>query len=265
MKKKFYKKKRIFFLIPLIISFFLSLIYYDNKTIVFEDFNIINNKNIKLKIMHLSDLHFPKVNINLNKLYNQIIFIQPDFIAITGDLIDRGAKVEKSGVYEFIDNIYNLAPIYFIDGNHEYRNKEYSLLLNKLNEKEIKILNNDSYKFTNDITILGLSEGSEYNDKYYNNDTSYKILLTHRPEHFNSYISNSIVPDLILTGHAHGGQIRVFNQGIFAPGQGLFPNYDKGLYEKNQSKMIVSRGIGNSVFPFRINNKPHIPVVAINY
>ena len=68
----------------------------------------------------------------------------------------------------------------------------------------------------------------------------------------------------MLTGHAHGGQFRVPGLGgLWAPGQGLFPPYDAGLYERDGTAMVVSRGVGNSLFPFRVNNRPEIVVVTL--
>ena len=90
----------------------------------------------------------------------------------------------------------------------------------------------------------------------------YCILLSHRPELFEEYVSEEV--DLVLSGHAHGGQFRVpFIGGIIAPNQGLFPKYDAGKYSKNHTTMIVSRGIGNSIIPVRINNRPEIVIVEL--
>ena len=92
--------------------------------------------------------------------------------------------------------------------------------------------------------------------------SSYTIVLSHRPEAFNEYINNSI--DLAFTGHAHGGQIRLpFIGGIVAPNQGFFPKYTSGLYYEKETYMVVSRGLGNSIFPFRINNNPEIIMVTL--
>jgi predicted MPP superfamily phosphohydrolase len=94
------------------------------------------------------------------------------------------------------------------------------------------------------------------------NQTGFTLLLSHRPDFFAEYANNNI--DLTLTGHAHGGQFRIpFIGGLYAPGQGLFPTYDSGLYKKDSSQMIVSRGIGNSSFPFRFNNRPEIILVKL--
>ena len=90
----------------------------------------------------------------------------------------------------------------------------------------------------------------------------YCILLSHRPELFAEYVSEEA--DLVLSGHAHGGQFRLpFIGGVIAPDQGLFPKYDAGKYSKNHTTMIVSRGIGNSIIPVRINNRPEIVIVEL--
>lgn len=89
-----------------------------------------------------------------------------------------------------------------------------------------------------------------------------KDIISHRPEEFNTYVSENI--DLVFTGHAHGGQIRIpFVGGVVAPNQGFFPKYTSGKYVKKNTTMIVSRGIGNSIIPFRINNRPELIVVEL--
>ena len=91
----------------------------------------------------------------------------------------------------------------------------------------------------------------------------FTILLSHRPEYFNVYQNKNI--DLVLSGHAHGGQFRLpLGGGVIAPGQGLFPKYDAGAYTENGTTMIVSRGIGNSIIPVRINNPPEIVIIELN-
>ena len=93
-------------------------------------------------------------------------------------------------------------------------------------------------------------------------ESSYTILLSHRPELFESYASSGI--DLVLSGHAHGGQFRLpFIGGLVAPNQGLFPKDDAGLYTESSTQMVVSRGIGNSIIPVRFNNRPEIVVVEL--
>ena len=90
----------------------------------------------------------------------------------------------------------------------------------------------------------------------------YSILLSHRPEAFEDYVSSGF--DLVFTGHAHGGQFRFPGiGGIFAPGQGLLPEYDAGEFRSGRTTMIVSRGVGNSIMPLRIGNPPEVVVLDI--
>ena len=91
----------------------------------------------------------------------------------------------------------------------------------------------------------------------------FTVLLSHRPELFDVYVSGNVA--LVLSGHAHGGQFRLpYLGGLVAPNQGLFPEYDAGMYVRGNTTMIVSRGIGNSLFPFRINNRPEVLIIQLD-
>ncbi len=93
-------------------------------------------------------------------------------------------------------------------------------------------------------------------------DDKFNLLLSHRPELAENYERAGV--SLALTGHAHGGQVRLpFVGGLVAPNQGFFPKYDAGLYRLGETKMIVSRGLGNSIIPVRVNNRPEIVVVEL--
>ncbi|MBQ2921632.1 MAG: metallophosphoesterase, partial [Tyzzerella sp.] len=97
-----------------------------------------------------------------------------------------------------------------------------------------------------------------------NEEDTYTILLSHRPELFEVYTESKV--DLVLSGHAHGGQFRLpFVGGLVAPNQGLFPKYDAGLYTEENTNMIVSKGIGNSILPFRFNNRPEVILIELKY
>ena len=129
------------------------------------------------------------------------------------------------------------------------------------------------------ITLIGLSDpdftikGDMFNEvpamvntklnSLIDDENSYTILLSHRPELFETYVCCGV--DLVLCGHAHGGQFRLpFRGGLVAPHQGLFPKYDSGLYADGKTNMVVSRGLGNSIIPFRFNNRPDVVLVELN-
>ncbi|MBQ6936698.1 MAG: metallophosphoesterase, partial [Clostridia bacterium] len=113
---------------------------------------------------------------------------------------------------------------------------------------------------------------ANYNDNYkeeiveainnLDDENCFSILLSHHPELFPEYSSTNV--DLVFSGHAHGGQFRLpFIGGIIAPEQGLFPEFDAGVFNENNTTMVVSRGLGNSIIPVRINNSPEVVVVTI--
>ena len=99
-------------------------------------------------------------------------------------------------------------------------------------------------------------------ERQQNESDGYTILLSHRPELFDLYVDTGM--DLVFSGHAHGGQFRLpFLGGLVAPNQGFFPRYDAGRFTNENTTMIVSRGVGNSIFPIRFNNRPEIVLVTL--
>lgn len=231
------------------------------------------------KIVQISDLHNAEIGDDNDKLIATIKQANPDIIVITGDMIDsRRTDVEVA--LDFAEEAVKIAPCYYVNGNHELRVSEYEELKEGLNKLGVKVLENDKIELnreTSKISLLGISDPSfeatylmtdedkvaeVYLDKLAATDNNFKILLSHRPELFEEYFKAGI--DLALSGHAHGGQIRLpLVGGIIAPHQGLFPEYDGGLYIKEDTHMVVSRGIGNSLFPLRFNNRPEVVLIEL--
>ena len=233
----------------------------------------------EFRIAQISDLHNAEMGDANEKLLTIIKEADPDIIAITGDMIDS-RRMDVQIALDFAKEAVKIAPCYYVNGNHELRVLEYEELKEGLREQGVIILENNKATITKDgesLTIIGLSDPSLESGYIYTEegeildlhltklskeDNNYKILLSHRPEYFELYFEAGM--DLVLSGHAHGGQIRLpFVGGIIAPHQGFFPEYDGGLYIKEETNMIVSRGIGNSLFPLRFNNRPEVVLIEL--
>ena len=233
------------------------------------------------KIVHLSDLHSKKFGNDQQSLVSKIKKAKPNLILFTGDLVDSKYYVEENSLM-LIKEIVKIAPVYFVTGNHEKWSGNFHDLEQKLIVQGVKILRNDSVKIKrseDEIQLIGIDDPSFNDDMPYaydsniatrelekvlakGNQSTFNILLSHRPELFSTYANSDI--DLTFSGHAHGGQIRLpFIGGLIAPNQGFFPKYANGKYTQKNSVMIVSRGLGNSIIPQRIFNRPQIIVATL--
>ncbi len=233
-------------------------------------------------MIQLSDLHGKEFGKEQNKLVRKIKNEKPDMIVFTGDLIDSNHYVEKYSL-KLMGEIVKIAPVYFVTGNHEYWSGKYEGLESKLEMLGVKVLKNEGVvleRTGGKIQLLGMDDpanvtGNEYLSEQQRavvnikksltsikNDIAFKVLLSHRPELFSLYSNYDF--DVVLTGHAHGGQLRIpFVGGVVAPNQGVLPKYTSGQYKKKNTTMIVNRGLGNSIIPQRIFNRPEIVVLTL--
>ena len=229
-----------------------------------------------LRIVQVSDFHNSTFGQDQSRLLDKLKEAKPDLILITGDLIDkRNTKIEIA--VDFVREARHIAPIYFVSGNHESWLPDYELLKSRLKEAGVIVLDNESVILKSGQSTLklagiidpGFSEGSDKEKivreslaSIKGESADFSILLAHRPDLFEVY--ERFDYDLIFSGHAHGGQFRFpFIGGLLAPDQGLIPKYDSGLYRLGKTIMIVSRGLGNSLFPFRLFNGPELIVVEL--
>ena len=230
------------------------------------------------RIVQVSDLHNKDFK---GRLIRKISLLNPDIIVITGDIIDS-RHTDTDIALKFAENAVNIAPVYYVTGNHESRLKDiYPEFRESLENLGVTVLDCRSVtleKNGDEIVLAGMNDLTFYGSSTLNENTIvFKemlnnlgrekgdrtgILLSHRPEIFDTYVESGF--EVVLTGHAHGGQIRLpFVGGILTPNQGFFPEYDAGLYQKENTSMIISRGLGNSLFPFRIGNRPEIIVCEL--
>lgn len=271
---EFRSKKLIIAVITVILI--STWLHSQNNWIQVESFNFeITNIPKELdgfRIAHLSDLHLPKNAYSINGIISLIKNQNPDIIVLTGDIIDASADIINCGLDQLAHGLAEISPTYAVTGNHEYWNGNIALWRKTLEENNVVVLENKSVekKFKGQSFLLVGVEDEQPLSTISTNTykVSFKpiILLAHRPELWQSYIADkNLKPDLIFSGHAHGGQFRIpFWRGLISPNQGILPKTTSGLYNlDNSTKMIVSRGLGNSIIPIRINNRPHIPIVTL--
>ena len=253
-----------YFLIFILIAIFL---YLENNTLTITKLKLTSEKiKEKINIVHISDLHGKSFGKNNEKLIEKINNENPNFIIYTGDLTNGRAKGKTDHVgINFLSSLNKIAPVFYINGNHEFDGGErVENLLTELSKNGVNVLQNRITQIAvnnSKVFILGIEEGLKQNTlnilKNFEKEDDLKILLCHYPEFFEYYCKFDI--DLMFSGHAHGGQfIFPFIGGLYAPGQGIFPKYYKGIHEKNNSTLIVSRGLGPSRFPPRLFNRPEI-------
>lgn len=271
-------------LLVIVLVLIAVFLYFQNNTIDITRYRL-QSKEIKekMKIVQLSDLHSKPFRKALNKTREQ----HPDIIVITGDYInDHGKNYEK--MLAFGKELLTIAPVYYITGNHERRLPYFADLMEDLENIGFCVLLDEIKSVAingTTINLLGLDENQASFEDYrarrkgtfaYKDMSSlfgkfsalsgYKIVLSHFPENFEMIKEmgyNQYDFDLQLSGHAHGGQfILPFIGPVYSPGQGLFPKYARGSHGE-RPMLIVSRGLGNAEFPFRLFNHPEINVITV--
>jgi hypothetical protein len=282
--KKTKKRTIILLLLAILITVFGIYIAWENTLLELSKYTISSKRLphsfLGFKIAHVSDLHnteFGKDNVKLIQMLEEA---EPDIIVITGDLIDsRHTDLDVS--LNFAEKAGEIAPVYYVTGNHESRLDEYEKYEVLFKEAGVTVLRDETHRIEKngeEILLIGLDDPqftplseragktpSIINTKLNNlksDSNAFTVLLSHRPELFETYAGNDM--DLVLSGHTHGGQFRMPFIGAFlVPDQGLLPKYDAGLFMAGNTNMIVSRGLGNSIIPFRINCRPEIILVTL--
>lgn len=267
-------KIRIAFLIIALLC--IAELVYSNTHIDIENF-IFKSNDVPAgfdgaKIVHISDYHNHGGSYD-ERLLKNISVQNPDYIFLTGDIADSiCTDIDKANT--FLENVSEIATCYLVWGNHDYSidDKSFEKMKNCAEKNNITVLENEFIYIerNGDKMMLTGTVNTSYEDMLedYPDDETFSVWLHHYPEDFKeisdlSEKSGSEV-DLLFTGHAHGGLIRMpFIKGIYAPGQGFIPEYTSGMYEYNGSDMIVSRGVGNSGYTRRFFNSFHLVVCTL--
>ncbi len=261
---------------------FSAYCIYQNNALTLSEYEYTNKKLPAefdgFRIVQISDFHNTRSSVLRDSIIKELAALSPDIIVITGDFIDcRKTNTEIS--LDFAEELLKTAPVYYSTGNHEARLPDiYESFERELKNLGVAVLRNSCAAITENnsiINLIGIDDATFYgseneksvstaaalNEVVYDKNL-FTITLSHRPEVFSVYVENNL--DLVFSGHAHGGQFIIpFIGGLFSPTEGLFPEYSQGSHNKNDTTMIISRGIGNSVFPIRINNRPEIISVTL--
>lgn len=259
----------IYFAVPLILIVLFFVLGIDNNLAVTE-YNMKSSKIEKaIKIAVISDLHSCDYGVRQENLINAIISKSPDIVVMPGDIIDNIRPTDKT--MEFFEEITKLYPCYFVSGNHEIRIGDLPYVKNVIRNKGIEVLDGNCTHYES-LSICGIDDYELGKEVWYKQlqacsstleTKNFNILLSHRPEKFTDYMKY----DLVIAGHAHGGQWRIphiFN-GIYSPGQGFFPEYAGGIYELNNTTLVVSRGLAKESTKIpRVFNPPEIVIININ-
>lgn len=225
-----------------------------------------------IRIVLLTDLHNYAHGGDQQPLIRRVKRMEPDLIVLGGDILDDVLPSRGTGL--LLEGIVGLAPCLYVTGNHEYWG-DYETMFALLNLYGVPILRNETVQMTikgQALTIFGLndpqySRASEYGRFLEGwvppEDGSYTILLSHRPDPIETFARYGF--DLVLSGHAHGGQVRIplFVNGLYAPDQGWFPQYAGGRYVVDDTTLIISRGL--SYYPKlpRVFNPPEVVEVIL--
>lgn len=281
---------------------YLLLSAIEQKFLVTTKYNITSSKLGKefdgLKLVVLSDLHNHSFGRQNDRLVKRIGELSPDIIIISGDMITKHKPCIPGNAYNLLENLVKKYPVYYAYGNHEQRFQGlkaenpldeadqmlYSTwieYLDRLKNFGVNFLDNNAITLirgNSKIRISGISIEMEYfkhfsippmEKEYLNSllrkkeEDAFQILIAHNPVYFHNYIDWGA--DLILSGHLHGGIVRLpFIGGLASPQVNFFPNYDSGSFHENNQVMIVSRGLGSHSFMPRLFNPPEIVYVQIN-
>jgi len=222
-------------------------------------------------IVHISDLHNKLFGSGQKRLIAKIEDCQPDMIVVTGDIVD---SADSENAITFIEKAVKLAPVYYVTGNHEERldGENFKELTEKIESAGAIWLSNETAAITTlsgntELTCIGLDNRSLTDNIFSeimksvdrNNVT---VLMAHQPQFIEFYAQQG--PDIVFSGHAHGGQWRLpFIGGLIAPGQGFFPEYTEGSHVSGSTTLYISRGLGNSIFPLRLFNCPEVVCVKL--
>ena len=260
-----------------------AFLYWQNSSLTVSQYDIplsgLPKEFDGCRIVHLSDLHNKRFGKRQKRLLTCVLARKPDYIVLTGDLADKRRTRDERffPARELCEGLVQIAPVFAAMGNHETEKNRVEKMTAVLEACGVTVLADKTallHKNGASLPVIGLADIAVSAERFGNRQGSFAhctvlkelyhgagegcaILLSHRPHLVPIYRAAGV--PLVLSGHAHGGQIRLpFIGGLLAPEQGLFPKYTSGVHKLGAVTMVISRGLGNSLFPFRIFNRPEV-------
>lgn len=268
------------------LSIILIISYFENRKLTITKYHITDKRVPEafngFHIVHLTDLHNAEFGAHNKQLIHVINELNPDIIIITGDMIIGKPGQDVTEAVKVINRLCDIAPVYFSMGNHELRVSLYEDVYGDMwNQFMERISSKVHLLFDEKIALVKAGctmwlYGLSLTPKLYKriiktpmpegyleslfgecNPQEYHIFMAHNPDYFSDYARWGA--NLTFAGHVHGGMIRIpWLGGALSPMIHFFPKYDKGLFEENGQYMVLSGGLGNHTFKFRVNNLPEV-------
>ena len=271
--------KRIRRLLTLLALFALAagFVYWQNFTLQVETvelfFESLPPQFDGLRVAELSDLHGRSFGKNNVRLLRALQKARPDMICICGDLFDE--KTDLTMLEPLLTGLTDIAPVYYVTGNHEWQVKNLREILQKMRAWGVTVLENEErvlFRGGAEMVVAGVHDPcGPYDMKTpaalvrelrsaQGND--FILMLSHRNDELAMWSQLGV--QLVLSGHCHGGVVRLpFVGGVFGTRRELFPEYDAGVYRQDGTTLFVSRGLGYTNVHFRLFNRPHVPIMIL--
>ena len=228
------------------------------------------------RLVVLSDLHGGEFGRGNGDLFAAVAAAAPDYILYLGDLEDLYRGPSPGYPEKVAEGLAAIAPLYYVTGNHEWAVGGVPELKERLEAHGARVLSNEFVVLErrgDTVVLAGIDDPNGYADQktpeqvaaevYAARGDPFWILLAHRNNQFAERYS-LLGADLVLSGHGHGGIIRLpFTDGLLSTDRTFFPSYTAGFYEENGSALFVTRGLGNSGPTFRLFNRPEVAVVTL--
>lgn len=271
--------KKIRRLLALLALFALAagFVYWQNFTLQVEPvelfFESLPPQFDGLRVAELSDLHGRSFGKNNVRLLRTLQKARPDMICICGDLFDE--KTDLTMLEPLLTGLTDIAPVYYVTGNHEWQVKNLRKILQKMRAWGVTVLENEGRVLSRggaEMVVAGVHDPcGPYDMKTpaalvrelrsaQGND--FILMLSHRNDELAMWSQLGV--QLVLSGHCHGGVVRLpFVGGVFGTRRELFPEYDAGVYRQDGTTLFVSRGLGYTNVHFRLFNRPHVPIMIL--